>query len=64
MPSMPLLAPPAPWPARWPTPLMAALTPAPRTGSQFFKFQVNNPLSMRSKTHALSLNNEVLIETH
>ena len=43
---------------------MAALRPAPRTGSQFFKFQVNNPLSMRSKTHALSLNNEVLIETH
>ncbi|KOO27452.1 upf0533 protein [Chrysochromulina tobinii] len=31
---------------------------------KFFKFQVNNPLSMRSKTHALSLNNEVLIETH
>lgn len=54
----------APWAARWPTPLKAALTPAPRTGSQFFKFQVNNPLSMRSKTHALSLNNEVLIETH
>lgn len=30
---------------------------------KFFKFQVNNPLSMKSKTHALAVNNEVLIET-
>jgi len=30
---------------------------------KFFKFQVNNPLSMKSKTHALSPHNEVLIET-
>ncbi len=27
--------------------------------SQFFKFQVNNPLSMKSKTHALAPHNEV-----
>jgi hypothetical protein len=30
---------------------------------KFFKFQVNNPLSMKSKTQALAVNNEVLIET-
>jgi hypothetical protein len=30
---------------------------------KFFKFQVNNPLSMKSKTHALPLQNEVLVET-
>ena len=30
---------------------------------KFFKFQVNNPLSMKSKTHALSSQNEVLVET-
>lgn len=30
---------------------------------KFFKFQVNNPLSMKSKTHALAAHNEVLVET-
>ena len=30
---------------------------------KFFKFQVNNPLSMKSKTHALAPHNEVLVET-
>ena len=30
---------------------------------KFFKFAVNNPLSMKSKTHALPGHNEVLVET-
>jgi hypothetical protein len=30
---------------------------------KFFKFQVNNPLSMKSKTHTLAGSNEVVIET-
>lgn len=30
---------------------------------KFFKFQVQNPLSMRSKTHALAPLNEILVET-
>ena len=30
---------------------------------KFFKFQVNNPLSMKSKTHVLAPHNEVIVET-
>uniref|UniRef100_A0A7S0NNI5 Trafficking protein particle complex subunit 13 n=1 Tax=Calcidiscus leptoporus TaxID=127549 RepID=A0A7S0NNI5_9EUKA len=30
---------------------------------KFFKFQVQNPLSMKSKTHSLAAHNEILVET-